>query len=189
MMILDLCGGTGSWSLPYERAGYDVQIIDPVCNVSVETFLRQLKHSSGMRAHGILAAPPCTEFSSAGARHWNTKDPVLLDQAIAIVRACYDIVQLLKPKWWALENPTGRIGTCCPFLGEKVGSYHPWQYGDSWIKLTHLWGEFVMPPKRFTEKPAAAFDRTHQMSEQAGRARLRAITSPHFAEAFFRSNL
>ena len=26
-IILDLCGGTGSWSKPYQEAGYDVRII------------------------------------------------------------------------------------------------------------------------------------------------------------------
>lgn len=26
-IILDLCGGTGSWSRPYKEAGYDVRII------------------------------------------------------------------------------------------------------------------------------------------------------------------
>lgn len=26
-IILDLCGGTGSWSRPYKEAGYDVRLI------------------------------------------------------------------------------------------------------------------------------------------------------------------
>lgn len=26
-LILDLCGGTGSWSKPYRDAGYDVRVI------------------------------------------------------------------------------------------------------------------------------------------------------------------
>ena len=28
-VILDLCGGTGSWSKFYREAGYDVRVIDP----------------------------------------------------------------------------------------------------------------------------------------------------------------
>ena len=27
-LILDLCGGTGSWSKPYKENGYNVQIVD-----------------------------------------------------------------------------------------------------------------------------------------------------------------
>ncbi len=26
-VILDLCGGTGSWSRPYKEAGYDVRVM------------------------------------------------------------------------------------------------------------------------------------------------------------------
>ena len=26
-VILDLCGGTGSWSAPYREAGYDVRVV------------------------------------------------------------------------------------------------------------------------------------------------------------------
>lgn len=26
-IILDLCGGTGSWRLPYKEAGYDVRLV------------------------------------------------------------------------------------------------------------------------------------------------------------------
>lgn len=186
-LILDLCGGTGSWSEPYRRAGYDVQIIDPLRNITVEVFLEQLKASSGMRAHGVLAAPPCTEFSSAGARHWASKDPQLLDSAIATVRACYEIVQLLRPEWWALENPVGRVKKACPFLDEPLLTFHPCEYGDPWRKQTWLFGKFTPPPKTHS---CDSIDRSriHSMSDQPGRATLRSITPPHFAEAFFRSN-
>jgi len=34
-IILDLCGGTGSWSKPYKDAGYDVRVITlPEYNVT-----------------------------------------------------------------------------------------------------------------------------------------------------------
>lgn len=34
-IILDLCGGTGSWSKPYKDAGYDVRLITlPLFNVT-----------------------------------------------------------------------------------------------------------------------------------------------------------
>ena len=34
-VILDLCGGTGSWSRPYRDAGYDVRIVDPLVRAPV----------------------------------------------------------------------------------------------------------------------------------------------------------
>ena len=54
-LILDLCGGTGSWSKPYAEAGYHVRIIDLPEDV-------RLLEPPRAPVHGILAAPPCTYF-------------------------------------------------------------------------------------------------------------------------------
>ena len=57
-IILDLCGGTGSWSQPYKENGYDVHIITlPEHDV--------LGYHPPKNVHGILAAPPCDQFSLA----------------------------------------------------------------------------------------------------------------------------
>jgi len=61
-LILDLCGGTGSWSNPYTNAGYEV-IVVTLPDDDVRTFELPEKE-----VHGIFAAPPCTEFASSGAR-------------------------------------------------------------------------------------------------------------------------
>ena len=55
-VILDLCGGTGSWSKPYKDAGYDVRNIT-LPEFDVRTYMPP------KNIYGILAAPPCTEFS------------------------------------------------------------------------------------------------------------------------------
>ena len=78
-IILDLCGGSGSWSRPYEEAGYDVRILTlpmydvtriekatlwgkPALIITNElTAEREIIPTSDV--WGILAAPPCTEFS------------------------------------------------------------------------------------------------------------------------------
>lgn len=190
-MILDLCGGTGSWSAPYERAGYHVLIVDPIRNWTVEQFIFMLRSGKVLKepVEGVLAAPPCTEFSSAGAKHWEIKDAQLLDNAVATVRACHDVVQFVKPKWWALENPVGRLAECCPFLGPWKMTFQPWEYGDPWSKKTCLWGDFTIPPKLYNTKSATTIKgRIHTMSENKTRAMLRSITPPRFADAFFRSN-
>jgi hypothetical protein len=55
-IILDLCGGTGSWSRPYKEAGYDVRVITlPEYDV--------FAYDPPKGAYGILAAPTCTHFS------------------------------------------------------------------------------------------------------------------------------
>jgi hypothetical protein len=60
--ILSLCDLTGNWSRPYEEAGYDVVRID----IQLGQDVRLLRFDP-MPIHGILAAPPCTHFSRAGA--------------------------------------------------------------------------------------------------------------------------
>lgn len=64
-IILDLCGGTGAWSRPYKEAGYDVRIITLPQDVRLIEFIAN--------AYGILAAPPCTDLASSGARWWEQK--------------------------------------------------------------------------------------------------------------------
>lgn len=57
-IILDLCGGTGSWSKYYKENGYDVRVITlPDYDV--------LNYEPPENVYGILAAPPCTMFSIA----------------------------------------------------------------------------------------------------------------------------
>ena len=70
-IILDLCGGTGSWSRYYKAAGYDVRVITlPEYDV--------LTYVPPDNVYGILAAPPCTEFSilncTAEARNRKPQD-------------------------------------------------------------------------------------------------------------------
>ena len=57
-IILDLCGGTGAWSRPYEKAGYDVR------NITLPEY-DVLTYKPPENVYGILAAPPCEEFSIA----------------------------------------------------------------------------------------------------------------------------
>ena len=50
-IILDLCGGTGSWSSPYLHAGYDVRLVTlPLTDVRI--------YQPPANVYGILAAPP-----------------------------------------------------------------------------------------------------------------------------------
>ena len=51
-IILDLCGGTGSWSRPWKEAGYDVRVI-----TLPDYDVREFSYA-GDPVFGILAAPP-----------------------------------------------------------------------------------------------------------------------------------
>ena len=151
-VILDLCGGTGSWSEPYRRAGYNVLVVT-LPDIDVRKFARI--YTGG--AYGILAAPPCTEFAVSGARWWRDKPPELLSEALEVFDACLGLIQRLNPTFWALENPVGRLKRLrFEQLGEPQLTFHPCDYGDPWTKKTLLWGDFA--PPRLTRVPPARLE-------------------------------
>jgi len=139
--IISLCDYSGAWVEPYRRNGYNVIQVD-------------IKHGSDVRTfafdddvYGILAAPPCTEFSSSGAQYWKQKD---LDgrtvEALAIVDACLRLVVSKRKtlKFWALENPVGRLKK---WLGKETFSFNPCDFGDAYTKKTLIWGDKVKKQK------------------------------------------
>ena len=185
-IILDLCGGTGGWSRPYREVGYDVRLITlPEYNV--------IDYIPPNNVYGILAAPPCTEFSLARNGHPNiTRDFV---KAMGVVNACIRIVWQCNPAFWALENPVGLLSR---FLGQARYIFHPWFFGDSWTKRTALWGRFNIPICKYNKKTDVMTEdeivrsienRRHQDCGTAQeKAFKRAITPNGFAKAFFKAN-
>jgi hypothetical protein len=185
--ILDLCGGTGSWSAPYRELGYDVLVIDPLGEVAdgIAADVRLWRPPAGLEVRGILAAPPCTAFSVSGARWWAGKGDAALLEGLSIVDACIRIIEAVRPAWWALENPVGRLRH---YLGPARATFQPWQYGDPWQKLTCLWGTFTMPVPCELTRPAHTDTRIHRAPPGPGRARFRAMTPAGFARAFAAAN-
>ena len=205
-LILDLCGGTGAWSRPYKEAGYEV------INVTLPEYdVRTYQPPTDV--WGILAAPPCTEFSFART---NAKRERNLRDGMEIVEACLRIiwecqyriksdVQKFSPlKFWALENPKAMLMW---FLGKPVFEFHPYEFGDGYKKRTLLWRWFNLPiksPKPMTEemvalckinsRPLPKFDllRTKEIHGEFygkyDRQTRRAITPAGFAKAFFEVN-
>lgn len=200
-IILDVGGGSGEWSRPYRLAGYDVRVIDPTVWPSypaqriVDEWEHMLTHHHERREppaiRGVLLAPPCTQFAGSGARWWDGKaaeEPQLLEHAVTTVRQFLRIVELVKPDWWALENPSGRLAKCVPELGKWRYTWQPWQYGTPETKRTCMWGEHTRPAPTITERPAIVTARVHRMAPSPDRARLRSITPAGFAQAFFEAN-
>lgn len=175
---MDLCGGTGSWSRPYGEAGYDVRVVTlPDCDV-------RLLRRPDFPVHGILAAPPCTHFSRAGAWLWPRKGTAALLEGLGVVDACLRLIVLCNPAWWALENPIGRLRD---YLGSPAYRFDPWWFGDPWTKRTWLWGRFAEPRRAVWQRPAdTRVDVTTKMPS-SWKAQ-RAVTPPGFARAFFNAN-
>jgi len=182
-IILDLCGGTGAWSKPYRSADYDVRLVTlPEHNVT--------NYIPPANVYGILAAPPCQEFSIAkGAQ------PRDFYKGMDIVKACLEIIWsvrcLGKLKFWALENPTGFLRQ---FLGKPPFSFKYWEFGDEIIKRTDLWGYFHAPTKTHTHPqpgliPSIKYGWGKMSNKSFAELTLwREQTRPGFAQAFFAAN-
>ena len=215
--ILDLCGGTGAWSKPYTDAGYNVKIItlpeynimrNDIGNNKIIFYPTHDAHYSGgisvaySDIYGILAAPPCTEFSLAKNGSQTERN---FEEGMKIVHACLKIIwacqQQHKLKFWALENPVGLLRR---FLGRPKFTFKQWEFGDLGVKPTDIWGYFNEPKKTVFEMPEGITKRyksgkvnslawaapKHPGYEHINltRADLRAITPAGFAKAFYKAN-
>lgn len=71
----------------------------------------------------LWMSPPCTEFSTA-------RRPQVENPSLDLVKRCIDIVNLLEPSIWVLENVKGSIKHLTPILGEPRliirGTYVLW---------------------------------------------------------------
>lgn len=200
-IILSLFDYTGHWCDPYVEAGYDVVQIDIRRGQCI--FEHVLPHAvewhlHGIKIHGLLAAVPCTEFASSGARWWASKVgmPSLyqgkclefddrLEEARAMVYMVLEVVELLQPEWWVIENPRGRIRKEVPAIGQARHVFQPWWYGDPYTKETFLYGNFNANLERNEVEPTMG-SMAHRTSS-TNKAK-RSATPRGFARAFFNAN-
>jgi hypothetical protein len=166
-VILDLCAGSGAWSAPYKAQGYQVYCVT-LPDLDVRTW-----KPPKCDVWGVLAAPPCTEFSLA--KNGSERD---IRSALEVVSACTRIICATRPKWWAIENPVGLLSH---YFGTARDVWEPFEFGDPWTKRTAVWGDFTIPERGPFVKPlGSAMDRATPA--------LRAVTPPGFARAFFEAN-
>lgn len=186
-IILDLCGGTGSWSKPYVEAGYDVRVIT-LPEYDVCTYIPP------KNVYGILAATPCDEFSIAKHFHGKGNYTHNFKAGLEVCAACCRVILFSKPIFWAIENPAN--GLLKKWLGEPDYVFDPWQFGHPYQKKTALWGGFRLPKETVFEKPDGMKKFSMLYSKEIypefygiyTRQERRAITPPKFAKAFFEAN-
>lgn len=164
-----------------------------IANLNAEWFYENVFEVVGT-VDGILAAPPCTHFTSSGAQYWKRKDQTgQTAQMINLVMQVLRCVDLCQPDWWVLENPVGRLNSLVPKLSVYGPQYfNPFDYGDPWVKKTGLWGKFNFPLPLFTGISSTTPDKESWIMKLGGdrpkTKELRSITPPGFAQAFFLSN-
>lgn len=196
-VVLSLFDLTGSWSKPWEEAGYQVFRFDiqadpevgDVNNFSTDFFGDWFGDFDGMDIHAILAACPCTDFASSGSRHFAAKDEDGRTVAsVKLVHQTLATIEHFRPALWAIENPVGRI--------ENLGGLPPWRMsfdpfhlGDTYTKNTLLWGRFNGD---LPIAPVEPVEGSKMHSQYGGKSlatkNARSATPEGFAYGFFMAN-
>lgn len=149
MKTLELFCGTKSFSNVAQNLGHSIYTVDKdgsfepteVCDIL------NWKPSKNLLNVDILwASPPCTCFSVASiGTHWGggyrAYKPKTNNAKIAlnIVKKTIEIIKIIKPKYWFIENPRGvlRKLNIMNELPRKTITYC--QYGDTRMKPTDIW--------------------------------------------------
>ena len=132
--ILHLCADIGSDSYQYSIDD-DYEVITIGKDIGVENY------TPPDNVYGVIANPPCTEFSTARA-NGKARNP---DEGMFLVEHCIRIIEQCNPVFWVIENPAR--GVLKNYLGEPTYKYEPWWFGSPWSKQTALWGKFNIPER------------------------------------------
>lgn len=186
-IILHLCADTGSDTMPYKLAGYDVRLVGS--NIGVEGY------HPPENVYGIIANPPCTMFSLARSK---AKTPRDLKEGMRLVKECLRIIwecqypikenqRYSNLKFWAIENPA--TGFLKWFLGNPTMTYSQFEWGANANKKTALWGMFNVPVKPLLCNPIIPGSCGGNDKRWAWKSmEQRSQCCKQFAEAFFRAN-
>jgi hypothetical protein len=152
MRVLDLFSGLGGWAEPFRDAGHDVTTLDVdprfECDVTADVMTWEPTKSYDV----ITASPPCERFSTltfqrgyfalaADGRAVPVTDEAR--EAIALVVRTIELIELISPRWFVIENPRALLRSTgvIPFERRTAWYCH---LGSAVAKPTDLWGGF--PP-------------------------------------------
>lgn len=145
MKVLELFCGTKSVSKAFKSRGHEVFTIDidpqhkpDLIKSILDLKIKEIPFSPDV----IWASPPCTTFSVAGRKSNYTNfmpNNVSACLGLAYIFKTLELIEILKPKYFFIENPTGYLRKF-PFLtGIKRYSITYCKYGDSRMKPTDIW--------------------------------------------------
>jgi len=163
MKVLDLCSGLGGFSEAFALQGHDVLRIENnplLVNVDktkimcifelrdfIEDNIKDILTYQLRNVDVILFSPPCLEFSLAfnapRAIHLRERPNIPYEPSMDILECGLDIIRLLKPRYWIVENVRG----ASPFFSSLMGK--PRQINEAYF----FWGNFPsFVPEEFPSK-------------------------------------
>lgn len=141
--LLSLFDYSGIWSAPFAKGGCDVIQwdikLDKFMDINFFTDAGQVLELFE-NVDGILAAPPCTDFTVSGAQYWPKKDANgTTAKSLEMVYQVQRLADLFAPTdpeydgvfFWAVENPVGRMGKLTGL--DNPYYFHPCDFAG-WLK-------------------------------------------------------
>ena len=154
MNILDLYCGLGGWAEGFLEKGHSVTGYD-IIDFSERypgKFIRAdlLTFSDFPSADIIVASPPCTDFSRASfPATWKSvrKFPPDIPGALKLFNRVFEIVELVKPRYFIIENVRGAqkyVGKARMHIGSRYfwGNFPLFSVGHA----DDIYGKWKMPP-------------------------------------------
>jgi hypothetical protein len=141
-ICVDLCSGLGGFSQAFvDDPNWFVVRIDITRKLGVNIIadVKNLPLKENLCPDVLLMSPPCERFSLANYR-W---PQIGIRNAMEIVGACLEAVAYLKPLYWLLENPKGRLRWFMEI--RPIATVNLGDYGYRTIKPTDLWGNLPLP--------------------------------------------
>ncbi len=141
-MCLDLCAGRGGFSRAFrDSPDWTVMTVDINPRFQPDLVIDLVDAVENPQKYGdfwnlkpdvILASPPCERWSIANSQWPQTG----IYQASKVLGAVLEIIAVMKPKGWVVENPKGRMRW---FLGKPRVSVALSQFGYKTVKPTDFW--------------------------------------------------
>lgn len=154
MKVVELFAGTASFSTVAKQRGHQTFTSDYDDQFDIDYVVDVLKFDISkvpFEPTVVWASPPCEGFSVASiGKHWNidnTPKTAKAELSVKFVEKAQEIINDLKPKYWVIENPRGKLRKLAVMNGLKRYTVTYCQYGDTRMKPTDIWTNIPWTPR------------------------------------------
>lgn len=161
---------------------WDVILASPPCqafslaasSTHMQAFRKCKCGASALRMPGEKWACPCNAFKADGPL-WLEPKTDWGRTSVQLVEKVGDIVSMVQPKYWWMENPNGGMIHFVPPDVPRVQVTYC-QYGEDRMKLTNIWGNW---PSTWKPRPRCKNgDPCHPAAPRGAATGTRAVRSP-----------
>ncbi len=143
MKTLELFSGTKSFSKVASSLGHSTYTVDNNDSLEPDECIDIRIWKPIYEIDVLWASPPCQGFSVASiGRNWNYDNTPKTDSArlgIELVNRTIDLINIIKPTWFFIENPRGKLRKLCLLDNFIRHTITYCQYGDNRMKATDIW--------------------------------------------------